>query len=142
MEEMNVKEALKVYKALEFECYYSDDQTDLFTENHVKWDIWMRNPANGVEIEYTYQCNPCYSSPNKCDCLMVYINDASYGIGYDVDELAESIGIVRPSEAYRVYNACKKAYNDIMALFNNDEELAWDLLEIFMDDYDLLKDTE
>lgn len=77
------------------------------------------------KVCFEYQCNPKYSKPSKINCLWAYLMDAQsyYWANGDLDAFAADLDIQKPSEAFKVFNACKKAYNDLVDFFGSEKTL-------------------
>lgn len=46
-----------------------------------------------------------------------------YWANGDLDAFAADLDIQKPSEAFKVFNACKKAYNDLVDFFGSEKTL-------------------
>lgn len=101
------------------------DQSNTFTHAHTRYNVRLTNLVNGKKVCFEYQCNPRYNKPSKINCLWAYLMDAQsyYWANGDLDAFAADLDIQKPSEAFRVFNACKKAYNDLVDFFGSEETL-------------------
>lgn len=109
---------------IEFGAIKSLDQSNTFTYAHTRYKVCLTNLANGKKVCFDYQCNPKYNKPSKINCLWAYLMDAqSYYYADDVDNFALEYGYTKPSEAFKAFNACKKAYNDLVNFFGSEKTL-------------------
>lgn len=101
------------------------NQSNTFTRNHTRYDVTLTNLLNGQKVCFEYQCNPKYNKPSKINCLWAYLMDAQsyYWANGDLDAFAADLDIQKPSEAFRVFNACKKAYNNLVDFFGSEATL-------------------
>ena len=108
-----------------FNYQTSLDQSNTFTYAHKRYDVCLTNLANGKRVCFEYQCNPKYVKPFKINCLWVYLMDAQayYYSDDDIDNFASACGYTNSGEAIRSFNACKKAYNDLVNFFGSEETL-------------------
>lgn len=110
---------------IEFGAIKSLDQSNTFTYAHTRYDVTLTNLLNGKKVCFEYQCNPQYHKPSKIDCLWAYLMDAQayYYSDDDIDNFALEYGYTKSSEAFKVFNACKKAYNDLVDFFGSEKTL-------------------
>lgn len=122
----NIKELLK---KIDVEFTESEDQTDLFTTYHTKFDCIMK--YNGITYKFNYQCNTCYIEPNKNDLILCALQDAnayeSTKINDDdfenIEEFIKEFGYNdNLKEGLKAYKGCKNAYNNIIKMFTNEEK--------------------
>ena len=101
------------------------DQSNTFTHAHIRYNVRLTNLVNNQSICFEYQCNPRYNKPSKINCLWAYLMDAQayYWANGDIDAFAADLDIQKPSEAFKVFNACKKAYNDLVDFFGSEKTL-------------------
>lgn len=90
----------------------SVDQSNLFTKQHVKYDITLFNDDNGKELTTTYQCNPRYTKQIALiDVLYCLVSDAmAYEYSKDISDFQKEFGYIDAAECIRVYNACQDTY--------------------------------
>lgn len=110
---------------IDFGAIKSLDQSNTFTYAHTRYKVCLTNLTNGKKVCFEYQCNPKYSKPSKINCLWAYLMDAQsyYWANGDLDAFAADLDIQKPSEAFKVFNACKKAYNDLVDFFGSEKTL-------------------
>lgn len=110
---------------IEFGAIKSLDQTHTFTHAHTRYKVCLTNLTNGKKVCFDYQCNPQYNKPSKTNCLWAYLMDAQsyYYANGDLDAFAADLDIQKPSEVFKVFNACKKAYNDLVNFFGSEKTL-------------------
>lgn len=110
---------------IEFGAIKSLDQSNTFTYAHTRYKVCLTNLTNGKKVCFEYQCNPRYNKPSKIDCLWAYLMDAQsyYYANGDLDAFAADLDIQKPSEAFKAFNACKKAYNDLVNFFGSEKTL-------------------
>lgn len=110
---------------IEFGAIKSLDQSNTFTYAHTRYKVCLTNLTNGKKVCFEYQCNPRYNKPSKINCLWAYLMDAQsyYYANGDLDAFAADLDIQKPSEAFKVFNACKKAYNDLVNFFGSKKTL-------------------
>lgn len=110
---------------IEFGAIKSLDQSNTFTYAHTRYKVCLTNLTNGKKICFDYQYNPKYNKPSKINCLWAYLMDAQsyYYANGDLDAFAADLDIQKPSEAFKVFNACKKAYNDLVNFFGSEKTL-------------------
>lgn len=115
-----------------FECKESDNQTDLFSMSHTRFDITFI--YNKKTIVFEYQCNASFVKPNKKDCLWCLCLDcSSYELSNgNIDEFQREFGYEKVSECIKAFNGCKQNYNKLHSLFTNDEIK---VLEEYYEDY-------
>lgn len=102
----------------------SDDQTDLFTKGHTKFDCFIEydNHAYG----FNYQCNTAYTDVKKEDCISSLILDANAYEDYnDIGEFLYEFGYTdNPksiSKGIKAYNACKDTFEMMHKIFSDEE---------------------
>lgn len=110
---------------IDFGAIKSLDQSNTFTYAHTHYKVCLTNLTNGKKVCFEYQCNPKYNKPSKTNCLWAYLMDAQnyYYANGDLDAFAADLDIQKPSEAFKVFNACKKAYNDLVDFFGSEKTL-------------------
>lgn len=110
---------------IDFGAIKSLDQSNTFTYAHTRYKVCLTNLTNGKRVCFEYQCNPKYNKPSKTNCLWAYLMDAQsyYYANGDLDAFAADLDIQKPSEAFKAFNACKKAYNDLVDFFGSEKTL-------------------
>lgn len=101
------------------------DRSNTFTYAHTRYEVCLTNLVNGKKVCFSYQCNPKRYKPSKNDCLWAYLMDAQayYYSDDDIDNFALEYGYTKPSEAFKAFNACKKAYNDLVNFLGSEKTL-------------------
>lgn len=108
-----------------FNYQTSLNQSNTFTRFHTCYNVRLTNLVNNQSVCFEYQCNPRYNKPSKTNCLWAYLMDAQayYYSDDDIDNFALEYGYTKPSEAFKVFNARKKAYNDLVNFFGSEKTL-------------------
>lgn len=116
---------------INFSYIVSENQKDLFTPNHIRYNVEIEYLDKAYAFEY--QCNPNYMPPTKEDCLVSLLLDADvYENTNDEFEFADEYGYSDIKVAKAIYKACKKTYKAINDIFgNNIEKLKIELEDWF-----------
>lgn len=103
-----------------------DNQEDLFTEYHTRFDCTINR--NGKEYKFPYHCNLAYTQPTKESLLACLINDAeAYETNKTEDEaesvqyFADCFGYEKIGECLKAWKACKETSEAMKALFTDEE---------------------
>lgn len=103
----------------------SENQNDLFTPYHTRFDCAIKYGTNCKPFEFPYQCNVDHTTPNikdVMDSLMLdaqtyeeYDNayDMACGLGYDYYEEKEKVE--------KIWNSCKETCEALQEMFTQDE---------------------
>lgn len=122
---MNIYEKEQLIKWIEsskgFEYKESDNQTDLFSLKHTRFDVTLT--YNKKTILFEFQCNTIVAQPSKKDCLWcLSLDSSSYELSNgDIDEFQNEFGYEKASECIKTFNGCKQNYQKFHILFTNDE---------------------
>lgn len=116
------------YNNFSFSYEPSKRQDNLFTKHHEKYDCIIQY-EDRKPIEFNFQCNPKYDTPNLDMCLNSIILDAycyrdnpnlidflkefGYEFGYEEEDLL-NVG-------NKAYEGCKKMYNTLSEVFTEKE---------------------
>lgn len=118
---------------LVFDYEVSENQNDLFTPRHEKYNITISRCDDGRSINFNYQCNPHYTQPSLEDCMECYITDAqSYEAFDNIDDFYNEYGYTKVSEAIEAFESCKDSYFELIK-FLTYEELEELVDELFND---------
>lgn len=92
------------------------DQSNTFTRWHVRYNITIRRKDDDRTLRFEYQCNPQYAKPTLKGCLASYVHDAqAYEYSNDdIQEFADEFGYTKIEETIETFNACKRAYNELL----------------------------
>ena len=105
---------------IKFNYVESENQDELFTPHHRKYDCKIE--YKGHRYSFEYQCTPNYLKPNLADCLDCLLNDkASYDESRNVFDFMAEFGyddVIKGREAYR---ACKKTSKALDRMFTDEE---------------------
>lgn len=99
---------MNVLEKIEFEYGVHADQTNLFTNNHIKYDCTIEYDENTFRFEY--QCNK-KDTPTIEECLACLVSDADgFDCIRDFEDFCDMFGYTKISEynnAMKAYRACK-----------------------------------
>lgn len=121
---------MSMLEKVNFNYDYSDNQNGLFTNSHTRFDVTIE--YNGMCYVTEYQCNTQYTEPTKEDVMECLLSDCSC---YDECRTAEdflfSFGYTDSPKSirngFKAFEGCKKTYNAMHTLFNDDElSQMWD----------------
>lgn len=121
---MTIYEAERLEKWIDnevgFKCEESTNQQNTFSKMHTRFNITLS--YNQQSITFDYQCNTTMTEPTKKDCLYCLLMDSSsYEYCENIDDFASEFGYEKVSECIEAFNGCKKNYQKLHKLFNNDE---------------------
>lgn len=134
-EEIQEPKAENIINNIKFDYEEAFNQNKLFSKDHVKYLGYLEYNKNS--FNFTYQCNPKYTKPNKKDCLACLLTDYySYKFVKDMADFLIEFGYNENEDALRcgisAYGACKETYRKLNKLFNNEEI---ELLNEYFKDY-------
>lgn len=127
-----------IIKAAEFYCdadvtwHTTDDKTDLFSPNHVKYKGYVN--LNGHFQAFTYQCNPKYIQPSKADILQSLLSDAEIvGSCRDIDDFANDYCDISDMTIKKILNLWNKVKetNQFFHEAGLDEEEIYNFAQMF-----------
>ena len=112
---------------LHFTYKESINQSNTFTRYHVRYDIRIMRTDNKECLRFEYQCNPKFNKPNLKDCLYCYVSDA---MAYedcddDIQFFADMLGYEKIKETLDAFNACKKAYSELLDFCGTEGVYKW-----------------
>lgn len=115
-----------------FDCKESDNQSDLFSLRHTRFDITFT--YNKKKILFEFQCNASVAKPNKKDCLgCLWFDSISYqSCDGNIDEFQKEFCYEKVSECIKAFKGCKQNYSKLHSLFT-DEEIK--VLDEYYEDY-------
>lgn len=98
------------------------NQSGLFTQNHVKYKLYIR--INDEIKEFPYQFNPNATRFEKWDGLNAVILDAlAYCQTRDFTDFMKEFGYENKESALKVYRACESTYNFFVRCGMSEEDL-------------------
>lgn len=111
-----------LFDAITFDYVQSDNQENLFSNSHVKFDITLG--YDGRTEHFDYQCNPTYCEVRKEDFFECVLDDAySYMNFDDIFEFMEEFGYENPKVAKKIYNGCKQNYEKLVNLLGSEDAI-------------------
>ena len=105
---------MNILDKIDFDYEVSENQQNLFTPYHTRFDITIC--YNNKEYTTEYQCNTQYCYPEKMDVLDSLLLDK---FCYDADDFCTDG--MSASEVVRIYNACKETSEALSNMFTEDE---------------------
>ena len=103
----------------------SENQKDLFTPNHTRFDCAIKYGTNCTPYKFDYQCNADYTTPNIKDIMYSLLLDAfAYDDAEDIYDFCAELGydyIENHEKVLSMYNACKKTSLAIHNMFTDEE---------------------
>ncbi|MCQ2740491.1 MAG: hypothetical protein MJ237_09770 [bacterium] len=102
----------------------SDNQDNLFTRVHTRFDVCIETERGEFETEY--QCNTLYTEPNKRDVLECLLSDMNCFEGcVDSEDFIFSFGYDGTPEdlrkGFRAYEGCKATAEAMHRIFTDAE---------------------
>ena len=103
----------------------SENQNDLFTPYHTRFDCAIQYGTNCKPFEFPYQCNADHTTPNIKDCMDCLLLDANTyeefncardmadGLGYDYYEDYKKVD--------EIWDACERTFEALHEMFTQDE---------------------
>ena len=108
---------------INFSCTESDNQNELFTVYHTRFDCMIK--YNGKQFSFPYQCNTSHTMPNLKDCMECLLLDASsFENTTDILDFADEFGYdsyLDIAKIRKIYKACEKTYNRLHKMFTVEE---------------------
>lgn len=105
----------------------SEEQDNLFTPHHTKFDCAIQYGTNCKPYKFTYQCNTAYTMPNIKDIMYSLLLDAwSYEEARDIQDFANELGYdyfdeYEREKLCRMYDECKRTFNALHKMFTDAE---------------------
>lgn len=103
----------------------SEEQDNLFTPYHTKFDCAIQYGTNCKPYKFNYQCNTAHTMPNIKDVMYSLLLDAfAYNDAKDIYDFCEVLGydyIEDYEKVVSMYDACKKTSNALHNMFSDDE---------------------
>ena len=104
---------------INFSCTESENQNELFTVYHTRFDCMIK--YNGKQFSFPYQCNTTHSMPNLKVCMECLLLDANaFENTTDILDFAEEFGYdsyLDIAKIRKIYKACEKTYNRLHKMF-------------------------
>ena len=117
-----MKLADKVYRSIIFEYEESDNQDDLFSPMHTRFDCTITR--GDKSFTFDYQCNTLYTEPEKSGCIECLLMDADAG-DYELEDFLEEFGYLTSGKSaldgIKAHKACKRTAKGLKKLFTNEE---------------------
>jgi hypothetical protein len=110
LEALDEENPVEVMASFGFTCIASNDQSEMFSPAHLKYDVVLSR--DGETLETTFQCNPdIHGTPTAFDVIYCILLDAdSYNIADgDLDSFASEFGYDSVSKVIKVFEGCKAA---------------------------------
>lgn len=108
---------------IKFSCTESDNQNELFTVYHTRFDCMIK--YNGKQFSFPYQCNTTHSTPNLKACMECLLLDASgFENATDILDFADEFGYdsyLDIAKIRKIYKACERTYNRLHKMFTDAE---------------------
>ena len=118
-----MRKADKIYKEIMFDYKESENQGDLFSRYHTKFDCSITR--GDYIFNFDYQCNTDYLEPNKKDCIEAILSDARCIDGLSLEAFLEDFGYLNSGEdalrGIKAYKSCKKTARALKKMFTKDE---------------------
>ena len=103
----------------------SDNQQDLFTPYHTRFDCAIQYGTNCEPYKFDYQCNTAHTMPNIKDVMYSLLLDAwAYDDAENVFEFAEELGYDITDDYDKItkmYDACRNTRNALHRMFTDAE---------------------
>lgn len=103
----------------------SENQKNLFTPNHTRFDCAIKYGTNCEPYRFDYQCNPDHMTPNIKDVMYSLLLDAmAYDEADNIFDFCDEFGydcIDNYDKAIEIYNACKKTSITLHNMFTDAE---------------------
>lgn len=103
----------------------SENQTNLFTPHHTKFDCVIKYGTNSKPFQFTYQCNTDYMMPNINDVMDSLLLDTyAYDNCDSPSEMADEFGYdyyEDKNKVDKIWDACKRTANALHEMFSDDE---------------------
>ena len=111
-----------IMNKVRFSYEISENQSDLFTRNHMRYKCVIK--YEGRRYTFEYQGNPAYVKVNKRDCLECLISDASCAeCALDLDDFLREFGYTDSLETIRkgekAYKACERTKKALERVFGD-----------------------
>ena len=109
-------------KEFAFSVKKSENQNNLFTKEHTKFDVAII--ADGVAFNTKYQCNQKYNKPTFENVMESLVADALFfDYVVDIDEFVKEGGLLNDSVSATIesYKICGETSKFIHNVFSNEE---------------------
>ena len=118
-------------KKIAFIYTESENQTNLFTPFHTKFDCAIKYGTNCKPYKFTFQCNTAHDIPTIASVMYSLIIDADgYNSSRGILDFMACNGYEDYEEGERVYDECKKTYDALHQMFTDEE------IQAIMDEID------
>ena len=104
---------------INFNYKVSENQNDLFTNQHCRYDCKIK--YNGKQFSFPYQCNYRTNVTAKDAIYCVLMDAAGYEDFPDIDDFSSEFGYTSIKGAIKAFKACRNTYNALNRIFTSEE---------------------